>query len=136
MRRDTILVRPNGHLVLRFRSDNPGVWLFHCHIEWHVASGLIATIIEAPLSVQRQLDGKIPQDHWDVCRAASVPTQGNAAGNTKHLDDLSGENKSPGRLPDGFTGGGIAALVMSVVSAFVGIAVIAWYGMKPVGGVR
>jgi hypothetical protein len=24
MRRDTILVRPNGHIVLRFRSDNPG----------------------------------------------------------------------------------------------------------------
>ncbi|EMD66138.1 hypothetical protein COCSADRAFT_85313 [Bipolaris sorokiniana ND90Pr] len=134
MRRDTILVRPNGHLVLRFRSDNPGVWLFHCHIEWHVASGLTATIIEAPLSVQRQLDGKIPQDHWDVCRAASVPTQGNAAGNTQNLEDLSGENRSPGRLPDGFTARGIAALVMSVVSAFLGIGVIGWYGMKPIGG--
>jgi len=24
MRRDTVLVRPNGHIVLRFRSDNPG----------------------------------------------------------------------------------------------------------------
>jgi hypothetical protein len=24
MRRDTVLVRPNGHTVLRFRSDNPG----------------------------------------------------------------------------------------------------------------
>ena len=34
MRRDTFMVRPNGHVVLRFRSDNPGVWLFHCHIEW------------------------------------------------------------------------------------------------------
>lgn len=28
MRRDTILVRPNGHTVLRFRSDNPGVSTF------------------------------------------------------------------------------------------------------------
>lgn len=34
MRRDTILVRPNGNIVLRFKADNPGVWLFHCHIEW------------------------------------------------------------------------------------------------------
>jgi iron transport multicopper oxidase len=32
MKRDTVLVRPNGHIVLRFRADNPGVWLFHCHI--------------------------------------------------------------------------------------------------------
>ena len=30
MRRDTILVRPNGNVVLRFRADNPGVWFFHC----------------------------------------------------------------------------------------------------------
>ena len=34
MRRDTVLVRPNGNLALRFKADNPGVWLFHCHIEW------------------------------------------------------------------------------------------------------
>jgi len=34
MRRDTILVRPDGHIILRFKADNPGVWLFHCHIEW------------------------------------------------------------------------------------------------------
>jgi iron transport multicopper oxidase len=34
MRRDTVLVRPNGNMVLRFRADNPGIWLFHCHIEW------------------------------------------------------------------------------------------------------
>ncbi len=46
MRRDTLLVRPNGHIVLRFKSDNPGVWLFHCHIEWHVDSGLIMTFVE------------------------------------------------------------------------------------------
>jgi iron transport multicopper oxidase len=30
MKRDTVLVRPNGHVVLRFRADNPGVWIFHC----------------------------------------------------------------------------------------------------------
>lgn len=34
MRRDTILVRPNGNFVLRFKADNPGVWFFHCHLEW------------------------------------------------------------------------------------------------------
>ena len=49
MRRDTFMVRPNGHVVLRFRADNPGVWLFHCHIEWHVDSGLIATMVEVSL---------------------------------------------------------------------------------------
>ncbi|KAK3297987.1 Cupredoxin [Chaetomium fimeti] len=54
MRRDTVVLNPNGNMVLRFKSDNPGVWLFHCHIEWHVQSGLMATFIEAPLAVQDQ----------------------------------------------------------------------------------
>jgi iron transport multicopper oxidase len=57
MRRDTFMVRPNGHIVMRFRSDNPGVWLFHCHIEWHVDQGLIATIVEVcintPMTAQK-----------------------------------------------------------------------------------
>jgi iron transport multicopper oxidase len=134
MRRDTVLVHPNGNIVLRFRSDNPGVWLFHCHLEWHVASGLIATIIESPLSIQAQLAGKIPQDHLDSCAAGNVKTVGNAAGNTKDLLDLSGENRSPGRLPEGFTARGIVALVFSCLAAFAGMGVIGWYGMAPIGG--
>lgn len=28
MRRDVLLVRPDSHFVIRWRSDNPGVWLF------------------------------------------------------------------------------------------------------------
>ncbi|CBX99496.1 similar to iron transport multicopper oxidase FET3 [Plenodomus lingam JN3] len=160
MRRDTVLVRPNGHIALRFRSDNPGVWLFHwyvfisslsnslpgsllsatslltkppshSHIEWHVASGLTATIIERPLDIQSQLAGHIPTDHLAACAAGQVPTAGNAAGNTLDLLDLTGENKSPGTLPAGFTARGIVALVFSCVAAFVGMAVIAGYGLRP-----
>lgn len=133
MRRDTVLVRPNGYIVLRFQSDNPGIWLFHCHLEWHMASGLAITLVEAPLTLQQQLGGKIPQDHWDVCSKGNVPVAGNAAGNTENLLDLTGENKSPGALPAGFTAGGIVALVFSCISAFLGMAVIGWYGLKPIG---
>ncbi|KAF2995226.1 hypothetical protein E8E13_002310 [Curvularia kusanoi] len=134
MRRDTVLVRPNGHIVLRFQSDNPGVWLFHCHLEWHMASGLAITIVEAPLTLQAQLNGKIPSDHLATCKAGNVATAGNAAGNTVDLLDLSGENRSPGPLPAGFTARGIVALVFSCISAFLGMGVIGWYGLKPVGG--
>ncbi|KAL2391109.1 ferro-O2-oxidoreductase [Blastomyces gilchristii SLH14081] len=38
--RDTVQIPPRGHAVLRFRADNPGIWLFHCHILWHLASGM------------------------------------------------------------------------------------------------
>ncbi|KAK5124865.1 hypothetical protein LTR85_001055 [Meristemomyces frigidus] len=35
-----------GHLVLAFITDNPGVWLMHCHIGWHAAMGFALQIIE------------------------------------------------------------------------------------------
>ncbi len=100
MRRDTLVVWPNGNIVLRFKANNPGVWLFHCHIEWHVVSGLLATFVEAPLELQKQFT--IPQNHLDNCAAAGMPTQGNAAGNTKDLLDLTGQPAPPGPLPAGY----------------------------------
>ena len=86
-------------------------------------------MIEAPLELQKTL--KIPTDHYDVCKAAGVATEGNAAGNKANPLDLTGANVSPPRLPAGFTPRGIVALVFSCVAAFVGCAVIAWYGMMP-----
>ena len=131
MRRDTFVLPPQGNIVLRFRADNPGVWLFHCHIEWHVESGLIATMVEAPLDLQRDL--AIPQGHYDACAAASppMPTVGNAAGNTgAEILDLQGEPSPPARLPDGFTARGIVALVFSCISGVLGVAVVSWYGLS------
>lgn len=107
----------------------PGIWLFHCHLEWHVASGLSATIVEAPLDLQQTLT--IPADHLAACAANSPPvaTAGNAAGNTANFLDLSGEPAPPPLLPTGFTARGIVALVFSCVAGILGVAVVAWYGM-------
>jgi len=125
MRRDTLMVRPLSNFVVRFKADNPGVWFFHCHIDWHLATGLAATLIEAPLELQQTL--AIPPDHLDACRAGGVAVAGNAAGNTADVLDLKGENASVAPLPAGFTTRGIVALVFSCVSAVLGMAVIAWY---------
>ncbi|KAK4173265.1 putative precursor of iron transport multicopper oxidase FET3 [Triangularia setosa] len=126
MRRDTVVVHPKGNLVLRFKADNPGVWLFHCHIEWHVQSGLMATFVEAPLEIQQSLT--IPLNHLAVCKKMDVPTEGNAAGNAKDFLDLDGENAPPDRLPDGYTDSGIVALVFSCLAGILGVITIAWYG--------
>ncbi|KAM5356679.1 hypothetical protein ACJ41O_003325 [Fusarium nematophilum] len=128
MRRDTVVVNGNGNVVLRFKADNPGVWLFHCHIEWHVTSGLVATFVEAPLELQASL--KIPQNHLDACKAGNVPAAGNAAGNTEDLLDLSGENVPPPRLPEGFTLKGILALAFSTFMGIFGIYIVGSYGMR------
>ncbi|KAJ5647213.1 Multicopper oxidasetype 2 [Penicillium lividum] len=89
IRRDTIMLNPHGHAVLRFRADNPGVWLLHCHVEWHVSAGLMATIIEAPETFP-QSENPPPQSHYNVCAAYPNPISGNAAG--KNGLDLSGAN--------------------------------------------
>lgn len=38
--RDTILSIPNEPLEIVFTADNPGKWLFHCHMLAHAASGM------------------------------------------------------------------------------------------------
>ncbi|RKF58621.1 Iron transport multicopper oxidase FET3 [Golovinomyces cichoracearum] len=130
MRRDTVLVPPEGYIVLRFRTDNPGVWLFHCHIEWHIEQGLIATFIEAPMDIQKEL--KIPQDHYNACKTMNIPTAGNAAANTLDFFDLEGANTAPPSLPPGFTPRGILAMFFSCLSALLGLAVITWYGLADI----
>ncbi|KAF8929631.1 hypothetical protein BGZ58_008804 [Dissophora ornata] len=48
MRRDTATVPRHGFVVIRFKADNPGVWALHCHIEWHVTTGLVMQFVELP----------------------------------------------------------------------------------------
>ncbi|XP_037922319.1 oxidoreductase OpS5 isoform X2 [Hermetia illucens] len=38
--KDTIAVPNNGYVVLRFRADNPGYWLMHCHFLFHTVIGM------------------------------------------------------------------------------------------------
>jgi iron transport multicopper oxidase len=91
-RRDVMKVQASGYLVYRFRADNPGVWAFHCHIDWHLTAGFFATIIEAPLALQGQ---SIPANHIQACKDQHLPYQGNAAGNTQNYTDLTGANNAP-----------------------------------------
>lgn len=39
-RRDVALLPRNGYLAIGFKTDNPGLWIIHCHIAWHASSGL------------------------------------------------------------------------------------------------
>jgi FtsP/CotA-like multicopper oxidase with cupredoxin domain len=37
--KDTVLLPFPGYVRLRFRANNPGFWLFHCHFDWHITIG-------------------------------------------------------------------------------------------------
>lgn len=127
-RRDVFVLPPQGYFVIRFVADNPGVWFFHCHIDWHLSQGLGMLLIEAPTQMQERMS--IPQQHLDVCQAAGVLTTGNAAGNSENFLDLAGQNSQQSFLPNGFTARGIVALVFSVISALLGVVFIVVYGLS------
>lgn len=37
--KDTVVLPYPGYVRLRFRANNPGFWLFHCHFDWHLSTG-------------------------------------------------------------------------------------------------
>jgi plastocyanin len=49
--KDTVLVGPGERYDLELVGDNPGVWMFHCHMENHAANGMMTLI---------QYDGAVP----------------------------------------------------------------------------
>jgi plastocyanin len=42
--KDTVLIGPAERYDLALRGDNPGVWMVHCHIEHHMANGMMTTL--------------------------------------------------------------------------------------------
>ena len=41
------LLPGGGWLAIAFPTDNPGAWLMHCHIAWHVSDGLAVQFLES-----------------------------------------------------------------------------------------
>jgi uncharacterized cupredoxin-like copper-binding protein len=54
-RRDVALLPSGGYLVIAFKADNPGSWLFHCHIPWHASSGLALQILERQADLEKMM---------------------------------------------------------------------------------
>ncbi|KAH8295076.1 hypothetical protein KR018_006877 [Drosophila ironensis] len=42
--KDTVQIPGQGYIIVRFVSNNPGFWLYHCHIEQHSVQGMIAVM--------------------------------------------------------------------------------------------
>ncbi|RUS21464.1 Cupredoxin, partial [Endogone sp. FLAS-F59071] len=64
LRRDTSTIPPMGWTVIRFVADNPGIWAFHCHIDWHMEAGLAMQFVELPRQIERL---NIPQHVLHDC---------------------------------------------------------------------
>ncbi|EKM52894.1 uncharacterized protein PHACADRAFT_149824 [Phanerochaete carnosa HHB-10118-sp] len=62
--RDTYIVPSSGWLLVRFVTDNPGIWTVHCHIAWHMAAGLLMQFNSLP---SKSAEFDIPQDILRQC---------------------------------------------------------------------
>ncbi|PIB00288.1 copper oxidase [Streptomyces sp. HG99] len=43
-RKDTSLVLPHRKIVVDFNADNPGLWMLHCHNQYHSESGMMTIL--------------------------------------------------------------------------------------------
>lgn len=60
IKRDTATIPASGWIAVRFVSDNPGVWGIHCHMEWHLESGLLMQLITLPDEILKMH----PPEEW------------------------------------------------------------------------
>lgn len=42
--RDTVLMAPEDRVEVAFVANNPGVWMFHCHIPEHMEAGMMGVV--------------------------------------------------------------------------------------------
>ncbi|KAH8110260.1 Fet3 protein [Phellopilus nigrolimitatus] len=129
VRRDTVQVDAGGRATLRFVADNPGAWFFHCHIEWHLESGLAVTFVTSPTAMlAAAADDPVPGFLYDQCAALGVPTAGNAAG-LNSTTDLTGLPLGPFLQNNGWHARGIGAMAGCVLTAVLGMASVSWYAL-------
>jgi len=123
IRRDVVTIPSGGNVAMRFRTINPGTWLFHCHIQWHFESGLAVQFVEDPIGQQAF---KVPEQIIQQCKAQGIPTRGNGAG---HLDpyNLDGQSGPVMQIRMGWTPKALGALSACVISALLGIGAVLVY---------
>jgi FtsP/CotA-like multicopper oxidase with cupredoxin domain len=75
--KDTVLIGPAERYDLEFDANNPGVWMFHCHIEHHMANGMMTVI---------QYEGHRPTgpaaEFFDQTTIVQTPVSGHGAHGT------------------------------------------------------
>ncbi|KAH9998721.1 laccase [Russula vinacea] len=60
--RDVVSIgNSSDNVTIRFFTDNPGPWFFHCHIDWHLNAGFAAVFAEDVPDVASQ---DITNDAW------------------------------------------------------------------------
>jgi FtsP/CotA-like multicopper oxidase with cupredoxin domain len=57
VRLDTLLIGPNEAWDIAFLADNPGLWMFHCHVLIHAAWGMSTMLVYEGVTTPYRLGG-------------------------------------------------------------------------------
>ncbi|CAJ2502444.1 Uu.00g098380.m01.CDS01 [Anthostomella pinea] len=77
-RRDVVMLPASGYVAIAFVSDNPGVWLAHCHIGWHTSQGFALQLVERASEIAATVDSKVVDDTcaaWNAYASAGAVVQ-------------------------------------------------------------
>ncbi|KAF7539416.1 hypothetical protein G7054_g2196 [Neopestalotiopsis clavispora] len=66
VKRDVATAEGFGWVFLRFVADNPGVWLFHCHMIWHSEAGMAMQFVSRLDDLKNMV---IPDEARDLCES-------------------------------------------------------------------
>lgn len=61
VRKDTVTVPDGGYTIIRFYADNPGIWLMHCHIDFHAELGMAVIIKVGDYNQMASVPKNFPQ---------------------------------------------------------------------------
>ncbi|KAG9316053.1 laccase [Chiua virens] len=66
VRRDVVSMgsASSDNVTIRFRTDNPGPWIIHCHIDWHLHHGFAVVMAESTAQASRL---PVPVDWRQLC---------------------------------------------------------------------
>ncbi|CAL8133004.1 unnamed protein product [Orchesella dallaii] len=65
VKRDTVVVEQGSWVVIRFVADNPGIWTFHCHMDWHNLGGMALTFVEAADVLRKEV--QVTEEAMRIC---------------------------------------------------------------------
>lgn len=61
-----------GYVVLRYDADNTGVWMLHCHIDWHFDIGLAMLLVENEADLMQLGMGQFESAMINVCNTTGA----------------------------------------------------------------
>jgi FtsP/CotA-like multicopper oxidase with cupredoxin domain len=56
----TVIIEPGKSYSVLVTADEIGEWAFHCHLLYHMASGMMTKVVVAKLDPARHASGAIP----------------------------------------------------------------------------